>query len=378
MPQVPHNDTWGKGGVPIAVAISSSKPNYQTRMDDQPTQPRRMTITRLAKLAGVSPTTVSHVLNGRTQTRVKPDTRDRILDLARTHSYRPSLVARSLLLKRSGLVACVLPDITSSIAIRLAKGIEAGLREADYSLVLAHSDYDLETEKHLVHNLASRGMDAIFVGCVSHTDDHLRTLQQRGYPLIRLDDKPERDAYNFITYDDCAGFRIAVDYLVKLGHREIGYISGVPHSPTNDDRFRGYQEGMRAAELKPRPDWHLTAGFLKEDGRRAADEFLKLKDRPTAVVVFNDNVGIGLMQVLRENGLRIPQDLSIVGFDDTDLAADPAYNLTTLRLPEQPWADQLVSLALRLIDSNSAVEQATGVVLAPHLIERNSAAPATR
>lgn len=337
----------------------------------------RMTLTKLASLAKVSVSTASHVLNGNPHTRVSPATRKRIFRLAAETRYRPNLAARSLRVGRSGLVACVLPDLTSTLATRLILHLDALLRDAGFHTVVAHSGYDKREEIELAQRLIDHGVDALIIGAVGHPPDQpdpLKPLLKSPAVLMRLDGPDHIEGFDCVTYDDRAGIRQAIDHMLSMGHRRFAYVGQSDYAENDRARREAFtdrlaEEGITGADARI-----IDAGTRRKDGQTATRKLLAGDHPPTAIQAFNDHVALGVIDAVREAGLAVGRDMSVAGFDNTDLSQDPAYNLNSIYLPEKPWAEAIVDLTLNRLNRRGEGE-AERHILTPRYIPRGSVGP---
>lgn len=338
-----------------------------------------MTLTKLAGLAGVSPSTVSHVLNGNPHTRVSNETRERIFRVARETNYRPNLAARSLRRGHSGMIACVLADITNSLATRLIVHMDARLRRAGFHTVIGHSAFDKDEELELMHRLIDRGVDAIVVGAIGQAPgepDPIAELPQQGTRLLRIDGPDHLEGLDFVTYDDRAGIRMALDHLLALGHRRFAYVGPARFVVHDRTRRIAFVERLAEAGLSGDAARVVELGPFREHGQQAAAQLLDEARPATAWVGFNDHVALGLLDGARARGQDVGRDVSIVGFDNTDLAQDPAYSLNSIYCPEEPWAEAIVEVLLRRLGNPVADAEPNQRVLTPEYVPRGSVGPA--
>jgi LacI family transcriptional regulator len=327
---------------------------------------RRATIRDVARAAGVNPSTVSRVLNGQPAFQVSEDVRRRVVAASQSLGYEPSRFARALRTRRSYMLALGVPNVADPFFSRMFSGAADEAERDGYTLVL--------TDQGGLERAARRAsdLDGLLIATARRYDPFLAALRADGAAFVLVNRRSEEGPYATVRSDDVAGSRLVVDHLVALGHRHIGHLGGNEAFSTAYDRRQGYLQAMAAHGLAVRPQWLAEAGFTPEEGARAADRLLALApgERPTAIVAVNDLTAVGLLARARELGLRVPEELSIVGFDDVLLARYAQPPLTTVVVA----AEEMGRLAVRqLLDGRPDGE----LVLPVHLEVRASTAPPT-
>jgi LacI family transcriptional regulator len=335
----------------------------------------RPTIRDIAGLAGVSVATVSRVLNDRPD--VAAETRGTVLRLIRDHNFTTNRTARGLSAGRTGLVGLTLPVVHADYFGRIASGAAEALYEQDMRVVLCPTLHEHEREVSLLEQLMDGTTDGAVVLLPSESSAELKELMENGYPFVVVDPRELLDeGIAAVSATHWSGARAATNHLLSLGHRRIAVITGPADWAASQERLNGYRAALRAAGITPSPELIAEADFLIDGGRRAATELLTQPHPPTAIFAFNDNMAVGVMQVAAERGLRIPRDLSIVGFDDSEQASIVTPPLTTVRQPLEEMGRIAVSLLMRLIDKQRV--EALRVELATRLVVRDSTAPPRR
>ncbi len=332
----------------------------------------------LAQRLGVHPSTVSRVLSGDPSARLSEATRSRILDVARATGYRPNRLARSLKIQRTLVLGMVIPDITNPFFSGLFRAVEDAAGDAGYSVILCNTDdSDARFEQHL-RVLGEGHVDGLLIAAVHRRDTQVdMLLRARGIPFVLVNRRRDDPDDWWVIPDDRAGARTAVDYLHRLGHRRIAHIAGATDISTTATRVEAFREGLAARGIL---DERLivTGGLAEEGGQRGMEQLLRLpsKLRPTAAFVANDFAALGAMAVARRAGVRVPEDLSIVGYNDAALAARSEPPLTTLHVPIPDMGRIATELLIRRltaeVDSSNTPVQVT---LPVELVVRGSAAP---
>lgn len=298
-------------------------------------QSPRVTIKDIARAANVNPSTVTRALQG--SDRVKAATRDKIAELAREMGYVPNMAARTLVNRRSGLVGLVIPDMTNPFFANLGKGIEDEAAKHDLRILINDTRGVEATEREAVQLFLELKVDGLIVPMARCTQQYYDELGAT-VPVVHVN---RDEAAHHVSCDTVQGSILVMRHLLELGHRRIGFVRG-PAGPGREPKMFAYRQAMQEAGLDYDPDLIFTFDGTLESSESIADLLQKLKTRPTAVFAWNDVNAIALMHALRDRGVQIPQDISIAGHDDIQLAGcvDPA--LTTVRWPMYELGQQSV------------------------------------
>ncbi|HZQ65993.1 MAG TPA: LacI family DNA-binding transcriptional regulator [Gaiellaceae bacterium] len=332
-----------------------------------------MTIRDIARAAGVSVATVSRVINGRPD--VSPQTRDAVLRVARQHNFTTNRSARALSVGRTGLVGFTLPWVDQNYFTGILSGAAEALYEQEQRIVLCPTHHEHDREVTLLERLMNGTTDGAIVLLPEESNDELRRLQEVGYPFVVADPRqPLDEGIPAVSASHLAGARAATDHLLRLGHRRIGLITGFPGWTATEERREGYKAALAAAAVPFLPELVVEGEFDAETGYTAARRLLELPDPPTAIFASNDNMAAGALRAAAERGLSVPGQLSVVGFDDTELARILSPQLTTVRQPMEELGRTAVSLLNRLIEGQRI--EALRVELSTKLIVRESTGPA--
>ncbi len=330
---------------------------------------RRPTINDVAAAAVVSKVTVSRVLSGQTK-HVREETRNRVRQVASELGYEPSIAAAALRTNRSYTVTLIIPDITNPIWPAVARGVQHVARGAGYSVVLANADWDEGAEREYVAMARRASMDGILLNAARFTNDELRKV---GIPTVVLGSHSDFPDFDQVGIDTERGSADAVRYLAGLGHRRIAMITPLALN-SGQKRHRGFLAGLTASGLTERPDYLIDAPYTREGGDRATRTLLSLPEPPTAIFASNDQLAIGALAAARGAGVRVPEDLSIVGLDDIDAASVTSPPLTTIRRPQYEYGETAMRFLLeRMTGAGPSVPRRH---LYPcELVVRGSAAP---
>jgi len=335
---------------------------------------KAVTRNEVAQLAGVSPATVSYVVNNGPRP-VAPATRQRVLQAIEQLGYQPNALARNLRLQRTSTLGLILPDTHNPYFAEVARGVEQIAFERGYTVMLCHSDYSLERELHYVHVLyAERAAGVIWFPATADSEPALR-LADYGVPLVILDRVAPGTQAPCVLADNFRGGFLAAQHLLELGHTRIGCIARPLALHHSQERIRGFQAALRQAGLPPDDAPIVKGGYRLEDGRAAAFQLLELSPPPSAIFAYNDLMAIGALRAAHERGWHVPRELSIVGFDDIPQAAFTCPALTTVRQPKLDMGRRGAQLLLDLVEEQLSSAQAE-VPLQVQLVIRESTAPA--
>ena len=337
-------------------------------------RPGRLTIREVAELAGVSPATVSRVMNGRPE--VSGEVRDSVLRVVREQGYTTQRGMRTpRAAAPTGLVGVTLPVLHHSYFAEILAGASEAFYEHDLPMVLSPTLHSHDREATLVDRLMHGTTDGALLILPEESARELSALHDSGYPFVIVDPREPLDEHvPTVSAAHSSGAGEAVEHLLTLGHRRIAAITGPTGWVATEERLRGFRGGLGAAGVTPDPDLQVESDFQIEGGRRAATELLSRPTPPTAIFAFNDMLAIGAMQVARERGLTVGVDISIVGFDDTVEASIVSPTLTTVRQPLAEMGRIAVSQLVRLLEHRRI--EALHIELATKLIVRESTGPA--
>jgi LacI family transcriptional regulator len=335
----------------------------------------RATIRDIAKLAGVSIATVSRVINDRPD--VAPETRDAVLRHVKAHNFTTNRSARALSSGRTGLIGLTVPMLQADYFASILAGASEALYEQEMRAVLCTTLHEHEREVSLIERLIDGATDGALILLPEESSDELKALKAHGYPFVVVDPRePLDEGIPAVAAAHAAGAKAAAEHLVELGHRRIALVTGPRGWSASEERLSGYQTALAAAGVLPSPQLVVDGDFKIEGGYAAAAELLDLPEPPTAIFASNDNMAVGAIQLARERGLRDPEDLSVVGFDDSESARIVTPALTTVRQPLAELGRIAVSLLSRLIEGQRV--EALRIELATKLVVRESTAPPSR
>lgn len=291
-----------------------------------------VTIKDVAREAGVSQGTVSSVLNGKTT--VKAENYNKVMDAVKRLNYQPNLTARTLKTGTSNSIGLVIPDITNPYYPELARGVEDAARAAGLTVFLCNNDRDVKKERDYVNALLNKSVDGIIMVKPQMKRDELEEIQ-RSCNLVLVDTGYETlEGFNVVDVENGAGAKQVMDLLAEYGHERIAYIGGLLESISANARFNAYKNALTERGIEYREEYVRHRRYDWFSGYTAATELMKLVERPTAIFCANDVLAMGALKGLRERNVKVPNDVSVVGFDDIDQSSYSCPALTTVHQPK--------------------------------------------
>ncbi len=328
------------------------------------------TLEEIARLAGVSRSTVSRVINHHPN--VRPEVRERVWRIIREVGYQPHAAARNLVTRRSQIVGVVIPETIPKVFSdpyfpAVLRGIFDALMERGYHLMLSLLSPPQE-EDFYQRALRGRVVDGIIVLSAQVTDPLIRRAYEEGLPVVSIGRYPQEPGVSYVDADNVGGGRMATEHLLRLGWRRVATIAGPQTMAPGIDRLEGYRAALQAWGIRPSPDWIAEGDFTEAGGYMAMRRLLSA--RPDAVFVASDLMAMGALKALREAGLRVPEDMAIVGYDDVELAQFTDPPLTTVRQPIYELGRVAVQLLLHQLEED--VREPQRVILPTELVIRAS------
>ncbi len=334
----------------------------------------RVTLREVAQLAGVNPATVSRVLNPETRHLVTAKTARRVEAAVRRLDYEPNRLARGLRTRRSYSIGVVIPDLTNPLFPPIVRGIENALAPAGYTALLTNTDGEPERERQMFETLRGRQVDGFIMASAATRDSLILGALAEGVPLVLVNRTLDHEGIFAVVPDDRRGIKQAVDHLVGLGHHAIGHVAAPQRMSTGLRRYRGFLEAMSECDLDvPEKAVIFANGFTEDAGAVAAGRLLNAWPSCTAIVAANDLIALGVYRAAAELGLRLPDDLSVVGFNNMPFADKFGPPLTTVNVPVYDLGVRAAELLLERLQSETA--QPRTLLLETRLVERGSTAP---
>ncbi|MEW5869902.1 MAG: LacI family DNA-binding transcriptional regulator [Chloroflexota bacterium] len=330
--------------------------------------PSKVTIIDVAAEAGVSYGTVSRVINN--DVHVKAETRQRVLNAMQNLGFVVNRQARSLAGGRSNSVGVLVPDLGTGYIGEIIRGIDSELSLSGMDLILYTTHRTAAKEANYVANLARGMVDGLLLVLPRSPTDYIETLTKRNFPLVLIDHQGTGEDCPAVGATNWQGAYNATEYLIELGHTRIGFITGWMDLGCALDRLDGYRSALRTHHLPAAPELVYEGTFFQTDGYAGASAFLDLDRPPTAIFASNDVMAMGVMDAVRNRGLRVPQDISVVGFDNIPQAALVRPALTTVNQPLEKMGRVATQVLLDLLEEPDRIIER--IELPTELVVRDS------
>ncbi|MGP7733158.1 substrate-binding domain-containing protein [Oceanimonas smirnovii] len=328
------------------------------------------TIKDVAKRAQVSTSTVSHVLN---KTRfVSTEITQRVQQAIHELHYTPSALARSLKVNHTRTLGMLVTSSTNPFFAEVVQGVEQRCYELGYSLVLCNTGGDVSRLQAGLDMLQQKRVDGIIVMCTQASPDESAFEHRAGMPMVMADWGPAQLNADLIKDSGHEGGRLATEHLLALGHRHIGCITGPSGQRASDERLAGFYAAMAAAGLAVNPDWVQQGGFELEGGEQAMGRILQQANRPSAIFACNDMMAAGALRALADAGIRVPEHMSVIGYDNIELAGFLVPRLSSIEQPKAALGALAVDTLLERIHHPEVPRRV--LPLAPALVARESTA----
>lgn len=331
-----------------------------------------ITIEDVARVANVSKATVSAVLNNKST--VAPATRDKVLEVIRRLNYRPSEVARSLSIRKTRCIGLVIKEIDNPYFARVMKGVFDCCCENGYTVLLGSSELSPAQELQSIETLVSQRVDGLIVSPLQDQEMnflHLAELLRKRIPLVTLGAIGNYST-NIVDIDNVHAAQMAVSYLIQLGHRDIAYFAGPSYSSHSRDRLAGYHQAFIEHNLPiPKERTQPAGSSIASSYQAAMNFFSNTKSIPSAVFCYNDLVAIGLINALQQLCIAVPDQVSVLGFDDIDISAFLSIPLTTVHVPAYEIGRRAAEMLIRQMQTPEQFLNEK-LILEVKLVERKS------
>ncbi|MFZ3578243.1 catabolite control protein A [Virgibacillus sp. DJP39] len=327
-----------------------------------------ITIYDVAREANVSMATVSRVVNGNPN--VKPSTRKKVLTTIQQLGYRPNAVARGLASKKTTTVGAIIPDISSIFFAELARGIEDIATMYKYNIILSNSDQNKDKELQLINTMLEKQVDGILFMGGTITDEHVEQFKTSSVPVVLAATYDETGTIPSVNIDyEQAAFE-ATKFLIEKGNKAIAFVAGEDDTMINKQKHSGYQRAHKESGMALKDEYLIKGDYTYDSGIEAYKQLFALETRPTAIFVSSDEMALGVIHGAQDNGVNVPEELEVFGFDNTKLASMVRPTLSTI---VQPMYD-IGAVAMRLLTKYMNKENVSEkkVVLPHRIIERNS------
>ncbi len=329
----------------------------------------------VAREAGVSPTTVSLVLNDRTQVALAPETKRRVQEVAARMGYRPNLLARSLLSGRTQTLGVIIPSLSSSYVARIVEGMQEEAGDSNQQLLLTDTRHDPETEAAQMELLLRHSVDGVLIVTGESTlrslPERLRVLREAGVPCVVIDDQSHAEQVDCVVSQDRIGAEMAVTHLIELGHRRIAHLSGGSGTSTARDRLSGYRRALKRASIPFQSEWVAGRSFSVAAAAQALEALVSLPKPPTAYFAANDRLWAEAIQALRPRSARLLRNAAVVGYANYDFSA--YLGISSVDQSPQSLGKAALRRLLDRIETPSMPPQC--LELPVNLVVRNSSKP---
>ncbi|MBC8768358.1 LacI family DNA-binding transcriptional regulator [Arenibacter sp. BSSL-BM3] len=333
----------------------------------------RVTIKDIARELNIAPSTVSRALNDHPA--IKKETKDAVKALAEELDYQPNLLALNLLQKKSNTIGVIVPEITGHFFSAIITGIQDVIVNSEFNIMICLSNESYEEEMTIVKKLSKIQIDGVLVSPSSETKnfDHFRRLQKSGIPVVVFDrDCPGLEA-DKVLVDDYHGAFQAVEYLIGTGCKNIAHLGGPLNLSTTEHRLQGYLDALEKNNI-PVNGKHIVhvPGFSHKDGIKPTKKLLELKERPDAIFAYNDNIAISAMHIAKKMGLKIPEEVSVLGFDDEPHSSFITPSLSTVWQPVYSMGMLSARILLSHLNNKNTTLEFRKEVFKPELVIRAS------
>jgi len=327
----------------------------------------------LAEVLGLSITTISRVLNGKAKRyRISSQTQQRVLQVAKDYNYVPNKLARGLKLARTETLGLIIPDISNPFFADIAQSIEKEARAKGYMLILCDSREDQGVEEELISLLLSHKVDGIIIAPVGTDYKHIIHTYKSGMPLVMVDRCLPDIGLPFITSDNYQGGIDAVNYMISMGHRKIACIQGIPKSRPTIERIRGYRDALRSNGIPIDNSLIVGDNYSTVNGYNQTRILFSMENPPTAIFALSNLIGLGVIKAVEEIGLSIPEDISLIAFDEQPYSAFLGTPMTTIDQKKNEMGQLAVDVLLKYIGDKEYQGKVVNMTLKTILIIRDS------
>lgn len=330
-------------------------------------------IRELARLLDLSITTVSRVLNGKSRSyRISEKTTERVIKTAREYNYVPSQIARGLKIDKTGTIGLIIPDISNPFFADIAASIEKEARAKDFSLILCDSEGLVPIEKELVVLLQRHKVEGMIIAPIGTNFDHVVQVYKSGLPLVIIDRSFPDQEFHSVTTDNYQGGYDATDYLISMGHKRIACIQGIQGSQVNKDRVQGYMDALVNNGIQPDINLIMGYDFSIENGYRQIKILYSSGNLPTAIFSFGNLITLGAFKAFNEMNLKVPDDVSLISFDEQPHSALLGTPMTTINQQKSEMGMLSVDILIRSINNKEFRNRPVNIKLKTNLIIRSS------
>ena len=332
----------------------------------------KATLKSLAEQLGFSETTISRVLNGKAKKyRISSKTTDLILQSAKELNFKPNILARGLRLNKTRTLGLVIPDISNPFFSTIARYVEHEARKSNYSVILCDTEEDTNIEINAVQLLQDRNVEGLVIAPVGQTADHLENLYDAGLPIVIIDRYFPDKKLPYVTSNNYQGAFEAVSYLLENGHRKIACIQGLEYTSPNTERIRGSKDAFLKNKIPPKNLVVVGNSFGEINGYTETKILLRKKEKPTAIFAFSSLISFGALKAIDEENLSVPDDISLIAFDDQPFFKHLAAPMSTIAQQRNEIGQIATKIILEQINSKEH-SVAEGMLIPTKLIKRGS------
>jgi len=335
-------------------------------------KPSKITLKDIAYQLNLSITTVSRVLSGRAREfRISKSTEERVLSTAKKSNFSPNKIASALRTRKTKTIGIIVPDISNPFFATIAQNIEFEARKADYAIILCDSSDSTSTEINCIDVLQNRDVDGLIISPVGKQKEHIKRLYDQNTPLVMVDRYFPNLKIPYVGTDNYKGAFEAVNYLIECGHQKIACIQGLTYSSTCRERLKGYKAALEAKDIPV--DEALIKGdnFDIKNGYLSTKLLLKQTSIPTAIFAQSNLIALGVLSAIKEEGYKIPQDISMIAFDEQTYSEFLSTPLSTIKQRIEEIGQISVRLLLDQMEKGCS-KNSESVLLPPIIIHRNS------
>ncbi len=328
-------------------------------------------LSEVAKIAGVSPITASRAIRGVGY--VSEATRARIMEAAAQLNYTPDMLARRMRGDKSNLIGVFVNNYGSVVLHEIIRAISYEARHKGFDLIVFNAERFDRPGRIQTSDMLSKLCDGLLVILPTINDGYLDVIDSQAFPCVVVNFDAKAMKVPVVVAENRLGARTAVEHLLELGHRRIGFIAGTSGTGQSAERQKGYADALAGAGLALDPALMLEGAFVQSGGYAATEQLLALADVPTAIFCANDEMAFGAIDAISSKGLKVPEDISVIGFDDIPTASHVFPRLTTIRQPFDAMAARAVSEVVEIIQGREI--NAERIAFATELMVRNSTGP---
>lgn len=326
-----------------------------------------ITIKDIAKEAGVSYATVSRALNNKKD--VSEKTRAKIHKLANEMGYRPNVIARSLVMKRSNIIGLILPDVSNPFFADLARSVSTAANLAGFSTMIINSGWDPANEQHQMRVMTEQRVAGIIIKPTGYYATG--TYERTDVPIVAFW-HPSEDKATYIEVDHKRGTQMAVQNLINRGFRRIAFIGGTDTSPANQLRLLSFQKTLQTNNIKLHQHLVSFGGFNAESGYERIKKLMTGPNPPDGIFCGNDYIALGVLDYLKEEKFKLPDQIGLIGYDDVFFSQLPLISMSSVRQPRDRMGQQAVDALVERMESDSPLKEARKIVIEPELIIRST------